>query len=121
MGAATARLDGIASGDVAVSAISCWEVAALHAKGRLAFECSLDQRMRAALQDASVTAVNITPSIAVESTRLPGEFHRDPADRMLIATSRVLGCRLLTADQRILDYQHADALSLSAFSERGVG
>ena len=46
----------------------------------------------------------LTPSIAIESTRLPGELHRDPADRILIATARLTGAALVTSDDRILNY-----------------
>lgn len=63
---------------------------------------------------------NLTPPIAVESARLPGEFHCDPADRMLVATARALGCGLLTEDRRILEYEHVDALDLSEFAHRGI-
>ncbi|MCL5998891.1 MAG: type II toxin-antitoxin system VapC family toxin [Chloroflexi bacterium] len=44
--------------------------------------------------------------IAIESTRLPGEFHRDPADQMIVATARVYGCPLVTSDDKILNYAH---------------
>ncbi len=87
MGAATPILDAVPPADIAVSAISCWEVAALHARGRLVFDCPLDEWLDAALRDAAETVVDVTPAIAVASERLPGEFHRDPADRMLVASA----------------------------------
>jgi predicted nucleic acid-binding protein len=46
----------------------------------------------------------LSPAIAVESTRLPGDFHRDPADRFIVATARELGATLVTRDERILRY-----------------
>jgi PIN domain nuclease of toxin-antitoxin system len=48
--------------------------------------------------------VPLSPSIAVESWELPGTFHADPADRIIVATARVTGATLLTRDRRILDY-----------------
>ena len=45
-----------------------------------------------------------SPSVAIESTRLPGSLHRDPADRMIIATARLLGAAIVTRDERILEY-----------------
>ena len=45
-----------------------------------------------------------SPAIAIESTRLPGEPHRDPADRMLMATARLTGAALVTCDTRMLAY-----------------
>lgn len=120
MGTCTSLLDAARPADVAVSAVSCWEVAVLHARGRLVLDGSLDEWLEAALQDAAVSVVNLTPAIAVESVRLPGEFHRDPADRMLVATSRILGCRLLTEDRKILDYAHVDALDLTELAGRST-
>jgi len=46
--------------------------------------------------------VPITPAIAAEVARLPSTFHRDPADRVIVATAIVLGLTLLTEDSRIL-------------------
>ena len=54
--------------------------------------------------------VELTPQIAVDSTQLPGEFHRDPADRILVATANALHCPLLTADARIVSYPHVEAI-----------
>ena len=45
-----------------------------------------------------------TPAIALDSVRLPGDFHADPADRLIIATARYWRVPLFTADQAILDY-----------------
>lgn len=42
--------------------------------------------------------------IALASTALPGNFHRDPADRFLVATARALDCALMTRDRKILAY-----------------
>ena len=55
--------------------------------------------------------LELTPEIAIESTRLPGEFHRDPADQIIVATARVHKCPLVTADERILDYPHVKTIS----------
>jgi PIN domain nuclease of toxin-antitoxin system len=43
--------------------------------------------------------------IAVESTRLPGRFHKDPADRLIVALARALSAPLITSDRRIRDYR----------------
>ncbi|WP_226801481.1 hypothetical protein [Alkalilimnicola sp. S0819] len=47
---------------------------------------------------------------AVESTRLPGEFHKDPADRMIVALARRFNVELVTADDRIMSYKHVRTL-----------
>ena len=60
--------------------------------------------MRAALRAPGVTLLPLSPEIAVESTRLPGSPHGDPADRILVASARVAGARLATRDEGILRY-----------------
>lgn len=57
-----------------------------------------------------VQRVGISPAIAAEVAALPDDFHRDPADRILVATARVLGATLLTRDARILDAEVAETL-----------
>ena len=91
-------------GDVVVSAISVWEIALLEAARRI--ELSIDVRawVGRALAFPGVRLQGLSPSIAIESTRLPGPLHRDPADRILIATARLLGAALVTCDERILAY-----------------
>jgi PIN domain nuclease of toxin-antitoxin system len=46
----------------------------------------------------------LEPAIAIESCKLPGTFHADPADRMLVATARIKKLTLVTRDARILKY-----------------
>lgn len=50
-----------------------------------------------------------TIPIVVESTKLTG-FHRDRADQLIVATTRIYGCRLLTADAKILAYPDVQTL-----------
>jgi PIN domain nuclease of toxin-antitoxin system len=52
----------------------------------------------------------LTPQIVIESTKLPGTFHRDPAGQIIVATARVYHFPLLTADRLILDYPHVHTL-----------
>lgn len=91
-------------GGVIVSAISVWEVALLESKSRilLMMECNL--WIRKALSEPGIILQPLLPEIAVESTRLPGDFQSDPADRILVATARYLNAPLVTADRKILDY-----------------
>jgi PIN domain nuclease of toxin-antitoxin system len=106
---ATVRLieQAAVSGDVAVAAISVWELAMLEAKDRLSLSRSIDEWVAAALTAPGVRLVDLAPEIALDSTRLPGLAHADPADRMIIATTRVLGATLITCDERILTYGKA--------------
>jgi PIN domain nuclease of toxin-antitoxin system len=91
-------------GNIIVSAISVWEIAQLEALRRL--ELSMDVRswVGRALGFPGVRLKGLSPSIAIESTRLPGAPHRDPADRILIATARLMGAALVTCDQAVLAY-----------------
>jgi PIN domain nuclease of toxin-antitoxin system len=63
-----------------------------------------------ALAYPGVELLELTPRIAVESTQLPGSFHRNPADQIVVATARIWECPLLTADDRILKYPHVTLL-----------
>jgi len=89
---------------IGVSAISCWEIAKLVEYGRLELPCSLEEWFEQALSYPGTQVLALTPEIAIESTRLPGEFHRDPADQIIAATARVYGCPLVTSDEKILNY-----------------
>lgn len=93
-----------------LSAISCWEVAKLVEIKRLTLHCPIDAWMATALHYPGMTLLELTPQIAIESTRLPGEFHRDPADQMIVATARMYDCVLLTMDEKILNYPHVKLL-----------
>ena len=89
-----------------VSAISCWEVAKLVELKRLNFEIDVFEWINRALSYPGIQLIEFSPRIAVESTQLPGAFHRDPADQIIVATARVHDCPLLTQDRKILDYPH---------------
>lgn len=94
-----------------VSVISCWEVAKLVEVGRLGLPMAVDEWLDSALGYPGVTLLALSVPIAVESTQLPA-FHRDPADQILVATSRVLEVPMATADRRILDYDGVETLDL---------
>ena len=95
---------------IGVSAISCWEVAKLCEYGRLELPVGLAEWFRLALEYPGVSLLPLTPEIAVESTRLPGSFHRDPSDQIIVATARVHECPLVTSDDKILYYPHVQTI-----------
>lgn len=99
--------ESAAASAVVVSAISVWEVAMLEQRGRITLSRSLDEWVRAGLTAPGLRLVDLTPEIALESARLPGEPHGDPADRILMATTRILGGTLITQDKPILRYAAA--------------
>lgn len=86
-----------------ISAISCWELAKLVEKKRVSFSIPTITWIRRSLGEYRINVAELSPEIVVESTQLKG-FHQDPADQIIVATSRVLGMPLLTSDRRILDF-----------------
>ncbi len=93
-----------------VSAISCWEVAKLVQLDRLQLRHPTGEWLEQALAYPGCRLLDLTPRVAVASTTLPGAFHRDPADQIIVATARVWGCALLTADQKLRAYPHVETL-----------
>ena len=86
-----------------ISAISLWEVAMLVGLGRLDLKMTLDEWFRHAGNAATIQTSPITTHIAAEVATLPATFHRDPADRIIVATSRQRNIPLLTLDRRIAE------------------
>ncbi|MCY3707198.1 MAG: type II toxin-antitoxin system VapC family toxin [Gammaproteobacteria bacterium] len=84
-----------------VSDISLWEIATLHSLGRIRLAIPVREWLEKAVTPPLVRRHGISPAIAAEVARLPDSFHRDPADRILVATARTLGATLLTHDRRI--------------------
>jgi PIN domain nuclease of toxin-antitoxin system len=64
-----------------------------------------------ALGYPGIGLLGLTPEIALESTRLPGSFHRDPADQIIAATARTYDCALVTSDNKILDYAYVETIA----------
>ena len=93
-----------------VGLISCWEVANLVVVGRIHLARDLDTWIGEALSVPKVELVPLSLKVAIESTRLPGVFHRDPADRMLVATARAEGLRMITPDEKIRSYPHVQSV-----------
>ena len=96
---------------VYVSDISLWEVAMLQGLGRIRLALPLREWLAKAVAPPLVRRQGISPAVAAEVAALPDSFHRDPADRILVATARVLGATLLTQDRRIVDASLAPTLS----------
>jgi len=97
--------------DVRVSAISLLEVATAVSVNRLHLACSTQQWLELAQCAIGLTIEPITSELAIASTTLPGEFHRDPADRLIVALARLLDCELATADAKILQYSHVKTVA----------
>jgi PIN domain nuclease of toxin-antitoxin system len=96
--------DAAAAGDLLLSVISVWELGLLESKGRVELSTPCEQWVRDALAIPGLSVAPLTPEIALASSRLPEPFHGDPADRIIVATARALGARLVTRDSKILAY-----------------
>ncbi len=91
-----------ARGDrIGVPAICFWEIAKLVERGRLEFEVPADQVFDEIEEHPTIRVLELSPRIALESTRLGPGFHSDPADQLIAATARVHGLKLVTSDDRI--------------------
>jgi PIN domain nuclease of toxin-antitoxin system len=86
-----------------VADITLWEIATLVSLGRIRLHLALRDWLEQATAPPLVQRLPITPAVAAEVAALPDSFHRDPADRILVASARVYGATLLTQDRRILD------------------
>ncbi len=101
---ARARLETTAE-DVCVSTVSTLEIARLVAGGLLELKGSLERWVRSAVDSLEARSIDVDHRVAIEAYKLPGKFHKDPADRMLVATARLGDLTLVTADERILSYR----------------
>jgi PIN domain nuclease of toxin-antitoxin system len=103
---AIAAMDGAYSrGEpVFVSPITAWERALLSARGKLVSPVAPLTWFERLIRDSKFTIAALTPSILVDCWFLPGDFHRDPADRILVATARAFDLTIVTRDRPILAY-----------------
>jgi PIN domain nuclease of toxin-antitoxin system len=90
-----------------LSAISVWEVAILEMKKKISLCMSCQEWVHRGLSDYGVELADLSPEVAIESTRLPGGFHADPADRIIVATARNRNATVVTVDRAILAYSRS--------------
>ena len=92
--------------DNAVCPISTLEIARLAAVGDVELSMPLSDWIAQSMVQLAAETISVSHDVAIEAYTLPGAFHRDPADRLLVAAARRNGLTLLTADDRILAYPH---------------
>lgn len=97
-------------GEIVVSVVSAWEVALKHSAGKLELDRDVVSWVAIAAAYPAVRVAPLDLDDALQSTRLPGSFHRDPADRFIVALSRRLGAPLVTSDRRIREYEHVESI-----------
>jgi len=94
----------------AIASISIWEFAMMVTKGRINVKIDPKCWLNNAISNSGLRVIELTPEIAMESCNLPGGFHKDPADRIIVATARTHNLTLLTKDRKIIEYPHVKAI-----------
>ena len=88
----------------AVASISIWEFAMMAVRKKIELKISPAEWLSYALEKTGIKVMTLNPEIALEACNLPGNFHKDPADRIIVSTARVCNMGLITKDKKIIDY-----------------
>ncbi len=100
---------------VLVSIVSIWELALLEMRQRVVLPLPLHDWVQLAFDRSEIKLVGLSrPRTVLDSVRLPGEFHADPADRFLVATARARRATLVTRDEKIVAYGKAGHVKVMA-------
>ncbi len=105
-----AILENARNAPFGLSAISLWELSKLVQKGRIILTIPLAEWIQRAIDPDVIEILPLSQQVAVDSTMLPGGYHSDPADELIIATARLHEATLITADQRIHAYPSVKTL-----------
>ena len=89
---------------VYVSPITAWEVGMLSARNRIHLTMSPEKWFEKFVRTPGVRLAELTPSLLIASSFLPGSIHADPADRIIAATAREYDVRVVTRDRKLLAY-----------------
>ena len=97
-------------GEIIISTMSAWEIALLVERDRLVLTMDVDSWLATVEQIEQVRFLPVDVEIATKSVSLPGQFHKDPADRMIVATARKLAVPLVTKDEKMRAYPHVKTI-----------
>lgn len=95
---------------IAISSISTWEVAMLVARKRLQLSVDVDSWIRTFEGFGGISFIPVNNVIASRAVALPGAFHADPADRIIVATAMTLDATLVTCDGKMRAYPHVRSI-----------
>jgi len=95
-----------------ISPVSTLEIARLIEGGDLVINCPLSEWVEQSISDLRLKSREVSHDIAMGAYQLPGVFHRDPADRQIVATAICHGLVLMTADERILQYPFVETMDV---------
>jgi PIN domain nuclease of toxin-antitoxin system len=97
-------------GTIFVSSATAWEIAVLTSRKRIGLSSDVFEWLETVGRAAAIKFVPIDNEIAVRSTRLGDDFHKDPGDRFIVATAQKLGAPLVTADEKIRRYAGVETI-----------
>ncbi|MEN8179622.1 MAG: type II toxin-antitoxin system VapC family toxin [Pseudomonadota bacterium] len=109
----------IRSGRLRVSVISLLEISQLEAAGRLHLNMPVEEWVQATLTLPGLKVIELELPIILDAHRLPGIFHKDPANRILVATARHHELTLLSEDKKILEYAQQGYVHACSSTEKG--
>jgi PIN domain nuclease of toxin-antitoxin system len=102
--------NAVAEDQAMVSSISVWEVAMLVSRGRLQLSMTTEEWIAEAERQPGIRFVPVTNRVAHRAVDLPGTFHPDPADRIIVATALVHGATVVTKDGKIRGYRQVQSI-----------
>ena len=105
-----------ANAPLGLSAISPWEVAKKSSIGKIRLSMPLREWIISSTTNPGIRIYPLTPEVAAESNFLPGKFHNDPADQIIVATARVFDLTIITRDKNILSYPYVRSFWSSGYS-----
>ena len=108
--AAKAIKEALAKSEVIISSITIWEISMLIEKNRISLSMDIESWTKEVAEIKGVRFIPVDNEIGIKSTKLPGEFHKDPADRIIVATARKLAVPLVTVDEKIIQYPHVQTI-----------
>jgi len=94
-----------------VSAISVWEIAVKVQLGKLALSSDLRSWFEKAKLYPGISLIPVDAEQSIMSAELPGVFHKDPADRLIVSLARSHAVPLATHDEKILASPHVQTIS----------
>jgi len=87
-----------------IADITLWEIAMLINKRRLVISLPIQHWIEQCVSSLRLQILPLTPEIVADSVQLPGNFHSDPADQLIVATARCHSATLITRDQKIIEW-----------------
>jgi PIN domain nuclease of toxin-antitoxin system len=104
------KIQETSPGHRTISSISIWEFAMMASRKKIELKMAPGEWLAYALGKTGIKVMEISPDVALDACNLPGEFHKDPADRIIVATARVNNMQLVTKDERILNYSQVNTV-----------